>query len=280
MSKYIPAWDCFSGYARPDFKKVAGSGIRAVWHQCAQGNEPRRDDVRFHENTDNARAAGIAVGAYFFPYPLPTKTQGDGRSPIEQADRFAVVSGLLGCQTGELSPMVDAEWPPPNEWAKWGCTAKQLSEWYREFCEVVTIRFGRLPIIYTYPWFWKSLVDGGADVSWAARYPLWIAHYLHPGPGVPTDGKRPAALAPWGEDWSVWQYSADGSEERVPGCVACPVDRDVIRDEDTFRRLTGRPLHDPDADTKPVPVPSMRPDPTKAPGYSNLDYDPDAPDAA
>lgn len=275
MSPYIPAWDCFSGYGKPDWRKVAGSGIRAVWHQCAQGNEPRRDDRLFHANVDAAKEAGIAVGAYFFPFPLTTERQGDGRSPIEQADRFAVVSGLLGCQRGELSPMVDAEWPPPQDWGKWDCSAQLISDWLREFCEATTIRFGRLPIIYTYPDFWRHVADG-ADVSWAARYPLWVAHYLHSGPGMPTT-EKPATLAPWGDDWAVWQYSADGSMERVPGCAACPVDRDVIRDEETFRVLTGQPRYDQDADTAPVPIPTMRPDPLKAKGFASLDYDPDPP---
>lgn len=272
---YIPAWDAFSGYGRPDFERVAASGIRAMWHQACQGNEPARDDQAFAANVAAARAAGIAVGAYLFPFPLPSQRPGDGRTPREQAERFAAVSGLLGCARGELSPMIDAEWPPPNEWARWGCTAQQISDWLRECCEEITRRFGRLPIIYTYPWWWQELARG-ADVSWARRYPLWVAHYLHPGPGVPPPAVQPARLAPWDGEWSVWQYSAEGSAERVPGCVACPVDRDVIRDEATLRRLLGLPMHDQDADTQPVEIPTMRPDPLRAKGYANLDYDPSA----
>lgn len=277
---YIPAWDAFSGYGRPDFERVAASGIRAMWHQACRGNEPEKDDPAFAANVAAARAAGIAVGAYLFPYPLPPGKDVNGleiagRTPQEQAERFARVSSLLGCVRGELSPMIDAEWPPPNEWARWGCSAQQLSDWLRTCCEEIARRFGRLPVIYTYPWWWSELARG-ADVSWARRYPLWIAHYLHPGPGLPPPSVQPARVAPWDGDWSIWQYSAEGSSERVPGCVACPVDRDVIRDEETLRRLMGLPRYDQDEDTKPVEIPTMRADPLKAKGYANLDYDPDA----
>lgn len=235
---YIPAWDMFSGYGRPDFRTVAASGIRAVWHQACQGNEPARDDRLFETNVMAANEAGLAVGAYLFPFPLPSQREGDGRTPHEQAERFAEASSYLGSCSGQLSPMIDAEWPPPTEWAKWGCSAQQISDWLRTCCEAAEVLFGRTPIIYTYPWWWSELAKG-ADVSWARRYPLWIAHYLHPGPGLPPPSVQPARIAPWDGDWSIWQYSAEGSSERVPGCVACPVDRDVIRDEETLQVLMG-----------------------------------------
>jgi len=278
---YIPAFDCFSGYGRPDFGLVAASGIRAMWHQCGQGNEPGHDDRLFLSNTEAAAANGIAVGAYFFPFPLPegrypNGTRILGRSPEEQVERFATLSLFLGSKVGELSPMIDAEWPAPIDWARWGCTAPQISEWLRVFAELVHQQWGRLPLIYTYPDFWRHLISGGADVSWASRYRLWAAAYTHLGPGVPRDTEHPPVLAPWGDNWDVWQYSAQGSSERIPGVSVPVVDRDCIRDEETFRVLRGMPRHDPDAITQPVEVPTVRPPTMQAAGYSNLDYDPDA----
>lgn len=251
----IRGMDAFSGYGIIDWNLAAAAGIRFAWLKCIEGNEGK--DPAFERNRHRARDAGIAVGAYHFAFPLPSGPGlPKGRSALEQAQRFFDGCGGLGSNEGELSPALDLEWPPPNEWAKWGCSAEQISDWGRECCEAMALLWGRLPVIYTYPWWWKAL--SAADVSWAARYPLWMATYTHPGPGVPEDGKRPAVPAPWA-DWAAWQYSADGSAERIPGVPACPVDRDVIRDEATFARLCGHRASDPDADTQPEFVPSIRP---------------------
>lgn len=263
----IPGCDVFSGYGRINWKLVAASGIRFVWAKCAEGNEPARNDTAFRRNVDGARENGIAVGAYFFPYPLPSHKDHPGRSPLEQAYRFAEVSGLLGSQPGELSPMVDLEWPPPEEWAEWGCSAQQVSDWGREHCEAVQILWGRAPVLYQYPW-WERAV-GKENDSWAHRYPLAMAAYTHLGPGMPDDSQHPPVPPPW-TDWAVWQYSANGSNVRIPGIPACPVDRDCIKDEDTFRRLIGYRDSDPDVETQPNLVPSMRPSPIEAKSFSRF----------
>lgn len=261
----VPAFDCYQGYGRINWKLVAASGVRAVWIKCGEGNEPARDDTAYRRNVDEARANGIAVGAYFFAYPLPHGPgKPVGRSPIEQAGRFFEITGGLGSRPGELSPAFDFEWPPPEEWKKWGCEPEQLSDWGREFCEAVTLLWGRLPVIYTYPWWWKAL-SAGADVEWAGRYPLWMASYTHPGPGIPPEGKAPPVPAPW-RDWAVWQYSADGSKERVPGVPVSPVDRDVVKDEETLRSLMNERVWDPDADTQP----SVRPPVVQTPDFATV----------
>lgn len=241
----IAGVDVHAGYGKINWKLVAEAGIRFMWNKSAEGNEPAKDDQTWIRNTAEAQANGIAAGVYFFPYPLPAGKA--GRDPVEQAERFHKRVAGWGSRPGELSPVVDAEWPPPHEWAKWGCTAAQVSAWLQIHCEAVEQLFGRLPVIYTYPWWWAEL-SKGADVSWAARYPLWMAAYTHPGPGIPPAYGKPPVPAPWRE-WAAWQYSAEGSQERVPGIPACPVDRDVIRDEATLLRLTGEDV----PDTQPAP---------------------------
>lgn len=262
----IPGTDVFAGYGLIDWNLAAQSGIRFAWIKCYEGNSGK--DPSYEKNIQRARDAGIHAAPYFFAYPLP---HGPGkpakRSPMEQAELFFKAFGSRLVEPGELCPAVDLEWPPPQEWAKWGCTAPQISEWCREVCEAMTVLFARLPIIYTYPWWWRAVSDG-ADVSWAARYPLWMANYTHPGPGVPPDHAGPITPAPW-NTWHAWQYSADGSKERVPGIPACPVDRDVIRDEATLRMLRG--ISEDDIDTQPwdivhpaVPLPDNEPPPDDA----------------
>lgn len=278
----IPGLDVYSGYGRINWKLVASAGYRFVWAQCARGNDAHADDAMYRRNVDEARANGMAAGAYFFAYPLPPvdKKTGlivEGRSPIEQAGRFFEVSGGLGSRPGELAPMVDLEWPPPEKWDEWGCSAEQISEWGREFCEAVTLLWGRLPVIYTYPWFESRL--GVTDDHWAGRYPLAMAAYTHQGEGMPEEGKSPPVPPPW-LDWAVWQHSADGSKVHVPGISVSPVDRDVIKDEETFRQLTNERVWDPDAETQPSVRPPVAPPEwatvTRLPFSEDSDPDPEA----
>ncbi len=257
----IPGFDCYSGYGQIDFNLARAAGYRFVWVKCQEGNEGK--DPLYERNVQRAKAAGLAVGPYHFAFPLPNHPDHKNRGPLEQAELFFKACNGLGSKPGDLSPAIDLEWPPPEEWAKWGCSASQISEWSHECCEAMALLWQRLPAIYTYPNWWREL-SRGADTSWASRYPLWLASYTWTTDGPPPDGWQPPHLSCVSESWSEWvacQHSADGSRARIPGVPACPVDRDVIRDEETFLRLTGRPAWDPDADTQPVLVPSIPPRP-------------------
>jgi GH25 family lysozyme M1 (1,4-beta-N-acetylmuramidase) len=289
----LPGFDCFSGYGLIDFNMVRESGYRFVWVKCVEGNEGR--DPAYLRNVQRAQDAGLAVGAYHFAFPLPTDPKNPGRSPLEQAHAFYAGCAGLGSQPGELSPALDFEWPPrldpakyvdkngngkrdPDEplidqWKRWGIDAAFISNWARECAEAMTILWGRRPVIYTYPSFFRE-VAAGADVSWARRYDLWLADYQWSGPGTPPDGWEPPHMSWVAEGWDDWaacQHSAEGSSVRIPGVPACPVDRNVIKDEATLRRLTGIREYDPDAETQPNLVPSARPAPSYLQAVSRLD---------
>lgn len=257
----IPGFDAFSGYGQIDFNVARAAGYRFVYVKCQEGNEGR--DGFYQRNVQRARDAGLHVGAYHFAFPLPTDPKHPGRSPLEQAELFFKACAGLGSQAGELSPAFDFEWPAPQDWAKWGCSPEQISEWGRECCEAMALLWGRLPVLYTYPHWFRELAKG-ADVSWASRYPLWYADYSWPQDGHPPKGWEPPKLSwvskAW-DDWAICQHSADGSKARVPGVPACPVDRNVMKDEATLQRLLGHRTYDPDAETQPVPVPCIRPNP-------------------
>jgi len=53
-----------------------------------------------------------------------------------------------------------------------------------------------------------------ADRKLVARCPLWIAHW---------EVRDPGSLAPWGDQWSLWQNSDGGT---IPGVSSkCDTDR-------------------------------------------------------
>jgi len=67
---------------------------------------------------------------------------------------------------------------------------------------------GTYPIIYTAPSFWKSLwgFANSTHEKFFKNCPLWIANY-----GV----EKPAAVAPWGDNWTFWQYKINGNWDEV-----------------------------------------------------------------
>jgi len=236
----IPGFDCYSGYGQINFNVAREAGYRFVWVKCQEGNTGK--DGSYERNVQRARDAGLAVGAYHFAFPLPTDPAHPSRDPNDQAQLYFNACKGLGSEPGDLSPALDLEWPAPQDWAKWGCTPQQISDWGRACCVAMAQLWGRLPVIYTYPHWWKTLAQG-ADVSWASDYPLWFADYSWPQIGHPPLGWMPPHLS-WVQDtwndWAACQHSADGSTARVPGVPVSPVDRNVIKDEATLLRLTGR----------------------------------------
>jgi lysozyme len=238
----IPGVDVHGGYGIIDWSKVAASGVRFAIAKCTEGNEPAKDDGTFNRNITGMRINGIVPGGYHFPYPLPQDGTHAGRSPREQMERYWLKSGGLGSRVGELPPIVDAEWPELGDWSRWGTSAAGISQWLREFCELVAERWARKPLLYTYPFWWRA-VSASANVAWAADYGLWMANYTHPEAGTPPDHAGPIVPAPW-DNWDIWQYSAKGSLARIPGINAVPVDRDCIKDAKTLARLIGTNAED------------------------------------
>lgn len=236
----IQGVDVHAGYGRIDWS-TASEHVRFAYVKCTTGNSPGVD-AQFEANVEGCELHGVFVGAYHFAFPLPDDDAHPGRSPEDQVERAWVGCKEHGSRPGELPHAVDAEWPAPQDAAKWGCTPAQISDWLRRYCEAATAKWGRKPIIYTYPAWWRWLAEG-ADVSWASDYDLWFADYGWTGPGTPPDDWQAPHLSwlrgTW-DDWTLCQYSAVGSTVRIPGINACPIDRDCIRDEATLERLAGR----------------------------------------
>lgn len=222
--------------------RVAAAGVRFAYLKCTEGNEPARNDARFPLNVTGCKAAGIYVGAYHFAYPL---AKGAGNSPEDQARRAYVTADTLGSQPGELPPALDIEWPPPNQWAKWGVTAQSIAAWAKAYLEEAERLWKRTPVLYTYPWFWSSVAE--TDVEGFARFPLWMARYLNPNDWLPPADKS-GAPKPWTKSM-LWQFAANKSPIRIPG-ISGEVDRNVFLGElDELRRFAGI---DPDAVTQPA----------------------------
>lgn len=218
--------DVYSGYGVIDWQAAKQGGVEFAIIKMGEGNEPARDDTSFARNVAGCRAADIACGGYFFPYILRPSDKHPGRPAKEQAQRAFELSKGLGGAAGDIPHMVDLEWPARDDWHDYEIDGAFFSEFSQEYCEESTGLWGRKPVIYTYPYEWAGVQNAG----WAAAYDLVLAGYVHSGSGLPQEAdlaKRPTP-EPW-DEWRFLQFSADGSNVRVPGIPRAPVDRDCFR---------------------------------------------------
>ncbi len=238
--------DAYEDYGAVDWARAQAAGVRFAFLKCTQGNDFK--DPKFDRYAEGCRNVGIAAGPYLFGYPLPADDKHPGRAPEDQARRLYQDCNGLGSQPGDLPPVLDLEWPPHFErekgtskildrWTEWKVGREFIAAWGLACLAELERLFHRTPILYTYPDFWGSLGPAGKDPAFA-RYPLWIANYTAPKDWLPTG--KPIVPAPW-TDWTIWQFSADGSSVRIPGVPACPLDRNVVRDLDAL--ILKRPVH-------------------------------------
>lgn len=164
--------------------QVRGSGHNFAMLKATEGT----DYVNPYFITDSIlmRTAGVARGTYHYAHP--------SESPEAQAGLYA--EWVLG-QNGplDLPPVLDIEKSD-------GLAPPQLIDWTHRYLNSVQALTGRVPIVYTYPDFWKSAM---ADSHEFTNYPLWIADYRgNDAPEVP--GGWPT--------WTFWQTTDSGS---IPG---------------------------------------------------------------
>lgn len=145
-------------------------------------------DSDFRTNWNNAKAAGLPRGSYWFY---------DSRSePKSQADLwFSTFDGDLG----ELPLFADFEEAYGGLYTGW--------KHWKTFLERIKARVGNHEIgIYTAYYYWlnnaPNATTDAANLQYFKQYPLWIANYGVNSPLVPK---------PWGtNEWTFWQFTDSG----------------------------------------------------------------------
>ena len=195
-----------------DWRAVAGAGHAFAIVKATEG--VHYTNPHFWSDRHNARQAGLLVGSYHF-----LRWQPGAPSGAAQARHYRQV---VGDTKGELTPACDLEW---IKGAK--RPAREIVAIAREFVAECEQQFGRWPMIYTGPSFWRwCLLPAGDDALALTSWPLWLVDY-HP----PID---PMIGAPdW--RWSIHQHTGDGSCPGVQG----DCDLNVVRDMRTLRELAG-----------------------------------------
>ena len=239
-SKLIKGIDISTIQGNVDFAAVAATGVQFVICRCGVGNGGK--DSLYDTNVAKATAAGLKVAAYHFVYPLPPNPTQPLRDPVQQAQLHA---GWAGSTSTVPVVCCDLEWPVPQDWAKWGCSAAQIVQWTITYLEAYEAATGVRPVVYTYPNFAQSI---HLPPDFGQKYLLWIASYT----------SSPAIPAPW-TDWVMWQNS--GGTQHLPNGVA--VDTDYAKDLSLWDVQAPAPVAPAPAPDPTPPVPVSDPDPVE-----------------
>lgn len=170
-----------------DWTRVKAAGIQFAIIKSGGSDDGFYTDPRWEENYRNAKANGVAVGAYYFVGPGCTSAA-DGKA---DAERF--LAQLKGKQL-EYPVFIDLEATAPS--AKAGATEATIA-----FCQALEAA-GYFAGIY-------SSTDSGfrerLDDSKLTPFTHWVAQY--------------ASKCTYCGAYGIWQYSSTGSVNGVSGNV-------------------------------------------------------------
>lgn len=183
-----------------NWNAVRESGYSFAFVKASEG--VGYEDPTFKRNWNEARAAGLLVGAYHFARVSKSPTIED--DAMKEAEWFA---SRLGSNTANmLPPVLDIEW---DKNADKVIPSKDLITW----CEVFTQTLGsltqRTPAMYTGFNFMRFRMQHTTRFS---HLPLWQVHY--------TNATAPKKMPSWPR-WTFWQWSYT---QPLPGSSSTKVD--------------------------------------------------------
>jgi len=223
----IEGIDCSTYQGVIDWPKVADAGMRFAYLKASEGAAYR--DPVFSRNRHGARDAGMLPGAYHFAR---------FGNPEREANWFWACAEELGANEFELPPALDLEAQPPAGWNR-----VQTMLWVGKFLDKLESLCGRVPVLYTYPYYWAQYCIPEAVFG---TYPLWLAQYSKTGPWHPGPNDQPTVPKPW-DRWTVWQWCGSGADP-LAGVHGVPPDRNLFNGSwEELCALAG-------AQTEPPPV--------------------------
>lgn len=199
---WIDLLDVSAAQGAIDWSRVAAAMVapglarrfRGAYVKVAEG--PTAKDPCRAANIAGLRAAGLPWGAYLYVHPMH-----------DMADQVQNSLDAIGDTMPDFPLALDVEAADPS------LSAGNLVDQIRCGIDATIERFGRPPMIYSYPAFWaRRVMPAAASVPEIASLKLWWASY---GAGVawyPRRDQLPTAPEPWrtaGKVPTLWQYSGD-----------------------------------------------------------------------
>ncbi len=192
---------------------VAGSGITFAWCKATEGTTGGQ--TYFTSNMQNAKAAGIPIGAYHY-------ANSELNTPAAEASHFWTVAGPYIKGDGKsIMPMLDMEAGALSGHVG----ASTVSDWVNQWCIAVSNSAAAAGLIIK-PVIYVSECNANAFDNSVAQWIPWIAHYSGNDPQTSTPWTwtcTSSSYNHWGT-WVVWQYTSTGT---IPG-ISGNVDHDVF----------------------------------------------------
>ncbi len=173
-----------------DWQAVAGSGMRFAWIKATEGGDYLDD--KFRQNWEQARAAGVARGAYHFMYWC---------RPAEQQAAWFVAN--VPNDPFALPPVLDVEWNPQSKTCPRKLPREEALRDMRIVLEGMERAYGKRPVIYTSVDFHRDVLVGEMQ-----DYPIWVRSVKYH-PSVKYGDRR----------WHFWQHTATGQVPGIHGYV-------------------------------------------------------------
>ena len=173
-----------------DWQAVAGSGMRFAWIKATEGGDYL--DEKFRQNWEQARAAGVARGAYHFMYWC---------RPAEQQAAWFVAN--VPNDPSALPPVLDVEWNPQSRTCPRKLPREEALRDMHIVLEGMERAYGRRPVIYTSVDFHRDVLVGEMQ-----DYPIWVRSVKYH-PSVKYGDRR----------WHFWQHTATGQIPGIHGYV-------------------------------------------------------------
>lgn len=170
-----------------DWTAVKESGIEFAIMRAGYGKYISQKDPTFDYNMKNAQEQGIDCGAYWYSYAM------DVESAIQEAE---VCYEVIKDYDFTYPIYFDIEDPTQDH-----LTTAQISAITEAFCSTLEAKGYRVGV-YSYTTFLKTKIYSEI----LDKYDVWVAHF---------DVSAPS----YSGDYGMWQYTAKGSVDGVPGDV-------------------------------------------------------------
>lgn len=172
-----------------DWATLRKQGANFAYIKATDGGDHL--DPMFHTNWKRANEAGVKRGAYHFFYWCRVASQ--------QADWFI---RNVPRDPDALPPVIDVEYNGESS-CRFKLSPEQAREKMQVFMDRLEQHYGKRPVIYTAPDFYKDNLRGHFR-----DYPFWLR----------SVAAHPSKIYP-DRKWVFWQYSGSGLSQGVNGKI-------------------------------------------------------------
>jgi GH25 family lysozyme M1 (1,4-beta-N-acetylmuramidase) len=187
-ASYYDGIDVSKWQGSVNWTSVKNSGIDFAIIRAGYGRYISQKDPYFEQNYQNAKAAGLQCGAYWFSYAT---------TPDEAVQEAEVFAQVVEGKTFEYPLVFDIENSTQAALSK-----EQVSAIITAFCSTMEEK-GYYVSLYSYANFLNTKVYD----SVLQKYDIWVAHF---GVSSPSYTKT---------SYGMWQYSSTGTVSGVSGSV-------------------------------------------------------------